>query len=256
MTKHKSLFQSLLFATITLLGIGVLPVSTPVSAQGNCASQYCVFIPSVFQKPDTPQLLYPADGEALSILAPVFKWHTPMPGRYRIQISETPDFSDLFDLDTTIRIRDENQTTAERIVNSNLDARKTYYWRVGIEEPLNSGNYKFSPTRSLTTPQRKENALLAPIPTPRAPSNNSIVPAGISQLVLTWDPVPGALYYRVNLDSADGNRVASVLVAAPATSATITNFVRGQNYTWSLKAANSYGWSSFSEPVRFRIPKD
>lgn len=256
MTKHKSLLQSLLFATITLLGIGMLPVSSPASAQGNCAGQHCVFIPIVVQKPDTAQLLYPGDGEALSILAPVFKWHTPIPGRYRIQVSETPDFSDLFDLDTTIRIRDANQTTAERVANSNLDARKTYYWRVGLEEPLNSGNYKYSATRSLTTPQRKENVLLAPIPTPRSPSNNSTVAANISELVLSWDPVPGAIYYRVNLDSAEGVRVASVLVAAPATSATITNFVRGQNYTWSLKATNSYGWSNFSEPVRFRIPKD
>jgi hypothetical protein len=256
MRKHKSLVQSLLFATLSLLGLSLLPLSSPASAQSNCAGQHCVFIPIVLQRPDTAQLLYPNDKEALTILSPVFKWHTPLPGRYRIQVSETADFSDLFDLDTTIRIRDPNQSLAERVVNSNLDARKTYYWRVGLEEPLDSGNYKFSPTRSLTTPQRKENALLAAIPTQLSPSQNSSVPANISQLELVWEAVPGAVYYRVNIDSVTTGRVASVLVPAPATSTTITNFTRGQNYTWSIKAVNSYGWSNFSEPVRFRIPND
>lgn len=260
MKSRKVLVYVALLTAIALLGLSPSQPSPTAFAQSSCPnSAYCVFIPAVFQRPSGPQLIYPAANEALTIIAPVLKWATPVIGRYRVQVSEDPTFNPSvipLDLDTTLRVRDPNQQEATRIVNSNVDARKTYYWRVGLEEPLDSGNYNFSPVQSFTTPQRKDSAQLPPIPTLRSPGNNASLRFTTTDITVSWNPVPGATYYRINLELADatGTRVDSELVPASQTSVTFPGVgKRGTNYTWEVKAANSYGWSEFSAPFRFRI---
>jgi len=258
MQNRKVLVPVVLLAVIALLGLTLTPSSPKAFAQSNCPSgQFCVFIPSVFQRPNGPQLLSPTQGEALTILAPVFKWTTPIPGRYRIQVSEEATFNSALvplDLDTTVRVRDATQQQAQRIANSNVDARKTYYWRVGIEEPLDSGNYAFSSTQSFTTPQRKDSTLVAAVPTLRTPANGVSLRFTTTDVTLVWDPVPGAIAYRVKLDIGDGTRVDSELVTNGTNSVTFVGVgAKGTNYLWEVKAANSYGWSDFSAPFRFRI---
>lgn len=253
MNTRKVLVPAVLFVAFALLALTATP-SPKAFAQSACSAQNCVFIPVVVTQPAGPQLLYPAPNEALTILAPVFRWSTPLIGRYRIQVSEDATFATITDLDTTIRVRDAAQQQAERVANSNLDARKTYYWRVGIETPLDSGNYAFTETRSLTTPQRKETTLLAAIPTQISPTANQVLPPTTTDITVVWDQVPGALYYRINLDIGDGTRLDSELIPGTQTSYTFVGIgIKGNNYSWEIKAVNSYGWSDFSTPIRFRI---
>src|SRR5689334_17564318 len=104
MNNRKVLVPAVLLVALALLGLTATP-SPKAFAQSACSTgQNCVFIPVVVTLPSGPQLLYPAPNETLTILAPVYRWTTPLVGRYRIQVSEDATFATITDLDTTIRV--------------------------------------------------------------------------------------------------------------------------------------------------------
>lgn len=93
------------------------------------------------------------------------------------------------------------------------------------------------------------NATAAPQP-PSIPSPVAAANGGDSQAVVSWpaDTTGTITSYAVRTNPGNGSVVADKVVAAPATSSTITGLTNGVSYTFQVSATNAVGTSAFSAP--------
>jgi hypothetical protein len=241
---------------ITLLII-LLPFawpSLPASATPpatTCASGGCqVYLALIAYHPQI-MLLAPASGATIGSLAPVLAWRPPVEGNYRIQVSEDSTFAPTssFAISETKGIKSPLPDQVVTLITSNLKPRQTYYWRVektGKESTLFTASEYF--TTSVTDAR-----LLPPGVQLLAPANNASIAA--QDVLLSWQPVPGALYYRIRV--YDSNNVlfsgASVEVDGATTSTGVPNLAPGMTYHWKVKVLNAYGWGSYLADHYFKV---
>jgi hypothetical protein len=139
--------------------------------------------PPNFRKESTPPLLTtPTAGEDV-VGQPTFRW-SPAEGarKYRLQVSQDPSFGALLD--------DVSSAATAYTANKAYPADTVLYWRVRADDENLTG-LRWSSVGSF---QRR-----LPVPSPHFDAV-----AGEMFPVMSWDPVPGAVSYRVAVDEPDG----------------------------------------------------
>ncbi|MDQ3777611.1 MAG: hypothetical protein M3310_01900, partial [Actinomycetota bacterium] len=167
----------------TLYYWAVLPATNP-SGDGAVGNPLDAAARS-FQKLSTPpSLTSPASGSDV-VGQPTFRWTTAeATRRYRIQVSQDPSFGTLL----------EDVTTASTAYSTatSYPADTVLYWRVRADDE-NLIGLRWS---AVGTFQRR-----LPTPAPRFDmSSGDMFP------VISWNPLEGAVSYRIAVDEADGER--------------------------------------------------
>jgi hypothetical protein len=140
--------------------------------------------PPNFRKESVPPTLTTPTGGADVVGQPTFRW-SPAEGarKYKLQVSQDPSFG------TTL---DEVSTPSTAYTsNKSYPADTVLYWRVRADDELGTG-LRWSAVGSF---QRR-----LPVPSPRFDAV-----AGEMFPVMSWDPVPGAVSYRLAVDEPDGD---------------------------------------------------
>lgn len=186
-----------------------------------------------FQKQSiAPSLLTPADNDVVAT-QPTFQW-TPTEGAnsYRLQVSTDSQFGTLKD-DVTVA---ETSYTG----NTTYPAGSTLYWRV---QAIDAGarGLSYSPTGTFQK--------TLPVPTFDTVSNDA---AGSQIPTFSWDPVPGAMSYDIDVtcptangQCGDGSNI-DTTATAPITMTGVGGF------TWKVRAnfpAVTSSGVSISNPV-------
>ena len=218
----------------------------PAATCGGCQ----VYLSLIAYHPQI-MLLAPSNGAAISSLAPVLLWRPPVAGIYRVQVSEDSAFAPTssFALSETKDVKAPVPEQLATLITSDLKPRQTYYWRI---EKTGKDRSLFSASAYFITPVK--NALLLPPGVQLlSPANNSSVAA--QDVLLTWQPVQGALYYRIRVyDSSNaivGNAPAAVDGATTSTG--VPSLVPGMTYHWKVKALNAYGWGPYLADHYFKV---
>lgn len=207
-----------------------------------CASHSCVYLSLITYHPQIMLLAHVASA-AIGSLAPVLAWRPPVEGNYRIQVSEDSAFAPTssFALSETKDVKSPLPAQVNTLITSNLKPHQTYYWRIektGKDSTLFSASEYFSASV-------KDAALLPPGVPLLAPTNNSSIAA--QDVLLAWQPVPGALYYRIRV--YDPNNLlfsdTPTELDGATTSVGVPNLVPGTTYHWKVKALNAYGWGPY-----------
>lgn len=205
-----------------------------------------VFLPLILGPPLVPVLNEPADGAQIISRAPLLSWTPTISSTYQIQVSTDPTFAT-----TAVNSVDPWSTPlpaqAVHITGSNLAIATIYYWRVGV---LYQGTYHYTSVRTFRTPETSPK--LPASPALVAPANGATLPA--REVTLNWQPVAGALYYRVRVFSPDSSIFDSQVVPATTLSHQVGGLLPGTTYTWRVRTLDQYGWGSFSAPSSFTAP--
>lgn len=225
--------------------------TTPTGRAQAPAAPGAIYLPIV-AAPIVPSLLAPADEAHVVSLAPLLTWDTPITGTYQIQIAADPTFAEpsTFAFSETKTLHQGETGSQTTLITSNLASKTTFYWRIGLRSA--AGGYRYA-TRSFTTPA-KDSALLPGPVALIAPANQAALPG--NSVTLQWQPVPGALYYRVRVSLAGGALFSpgSKDPAAPSSSLAVAGLQPGATYTWKVKALNAYGWGEYSPIYSFSVP--
>jgi hypothetical protein len=147
--------------------------------------------PQVFAKQSLPPVLVsPNGGAAVNTPATTFRWNPVSEGvrSYRLQVAQDATFSTPIDDILT----DSTAYTSNRTYPSD----RTLYWRVRAEAE-DSSNFVALPWSASGTFRKQ-------LPRPIWDTNNP--PSGAGLPVLSWNPVPGAVSYDVQVEEADGDR--------------------------------------------------
>jgi hypothetical protein len=139
--------------------------------------------PDNFQKlSGPPSLLEPAAGTDLSG-QPTFRWSSAEGARkYRLQVSQDPSFGTLLD--------DVSTASTAHTALTSYPADTVLYWRVRADDE-NGVGLRWSLAGTFQRRLAK--------PAPRFDA-----PAGDMFPLMSWDPVQGAVSYRIAVDEADG----------------------------------------------------
>ena len=86
-----------------------------------------------------------------------------------------------------------------------------------------------------------------------SPANNSSVAA--QDVLLSWQPETGTLYYRIRLYDSSNVLVSGVPaeVDGATTSTGVPNLAPGMTYHWKVKALNAYGWGPYLADLYFKV---
>ena len=219
-----------LFALVVaavMLG-GLAPLSQPGAANA-------VVLPA-------PSLTSPADGSTASA-NPVFAWAAvPNATKYRIEISANASFSPTVLTDETANLRYAPATELPL---------GTLYWRVAARDSGNTlGNYAArdfikawgaSPTPTsppLTDPSDPDDVVSLEFPT--------------DPLLFTWNGLPGAQSYQLQVDDAD-DFIGATTYATKNTAYVITEpRTVGQTFFWRLRGVSGGNFSVWSAIGKFR----
>jgi len=247
MRKH-----SLVITLLIILLLWLRP-SMPAGAKplaSTCAGQSCIYLPLITYHPQI-MLLAPAGGATIGSLAPVLAWWPPVTGSYRIQVSEDSAFAPTssFAVSETKDIKAPLPAQVNTLITSDLKPRQTYYWRIektGKESTITPASEYF------TTSLKDTHQLPAGVQL-LAPANNSSITA--QNALLAWQPIPGALYYRIRVYDSSNVLVstASSEVDGATTSVGVPNLVLGMTYHWKVKALNAYGWGPYLADHYFKV---
>jgi len=240
--------------TLLLLLLPFAWLSLPARATSfatTCPSGGChVYLPLIAHHPQII-LLAPPRATVIGSLAPVLQWRPPVEGGYRIQVSEDSAFAPTssFALSETTSIKSPLPAQVNTLITSNLKPRQTYYWRV---EKTGKESTLFTASEYFTT-SLKDAALLPAGVQLLAPANNSSIAA--QDALLSWQPIPGALYYRIRV--YDSNNVlfsvSPSAVDGMTTSISVPNLLPGMTYHWKVKALNAYGWGPYLVDHYFKV---
>jgi len=213
------------------------------------AANNLVYLP-LAEKHVVPSLVAPADGEHVASLAPILSWYTPITGTFQIQVSPDPTFPPINTLPLSETKALQHPLAQETLITSNLASKMVYYWRVGIRT---AAGYDYAQARSFTTPVK--NAALLPAVVPLvAPADQAVL--SNNSVLLQWQNVPSALYYRVRVYDASGTlfSAGSREVQDPSDSLEVSGLRPGTSYTWKVKALNLYGWGQYGAIYHFSVP--
>ena len=178
-----------------------------------------------------PKLFVPASSTVNIQLTPVFKWHPAARATsYHFQISQDTPFKILLCDDSTLTDTSSQKAT--------LQPGTTYYWRVmslnATDKSVYSDIWSFTTTIGL----------------PNTPIQKSPLNSAVNQLrrsTFQWSPVASAAMYHLQIaedmaftmiDYQDSTLV-DTIVTGP-------QLDYGKQYYWRVRAANSFGKSSFS----------
>ncbi|MDX6206708.1 MAG: large repetitive protein, partial [Frankiales bacterium] len=177
---------------------------------------------------------------------PVFRW-SPVPGaaKYRFQISPTSDFATkTYDVDTT-------QSTATPTTDQPpSSAGSPLYWRVtaistkGTTGPWATARYVHTWDASPADPAPAESA-----------SGFADLQYPFSPPTLSWDPLPGARSYQVEIDDAN-DFIGATSYATPNTAITVPiNQTIGQVWSWHVRGISSIGslTSQWSPTLHYQL---
>jgi hypothetical protein len=216
-------------------------------AQANCPTAFCTFLPLMLVQPIVPLLNEPAEGAQIVTLAPILTWTPTISSTYHVQVSADPSFATT-EVNAMRSWRDPLPNPAFHITGSNLKVATIYYWRVGVRY---EGSYQYTPVRMFATPAAQP--LLPSPPALVAPPNAATLPA--LEVTLSWQAVPGALFYRARVWSPDSTIFDSEIVPASALSYQVQKpLVPGATYTWRVRTFDQYGWGIFGETWSFTAP--
>jgi hypothetical protein len=175
---------------------------TPITYPDETTSYYWVAIPVVgipcddvfsviaennprnFRKDSTPPAQV-APGAGVDVAnQPSFRWNAAEGARdYRLQVAHDPSFGSLID--------DVVTASTAYTSSSTYPADALLYWRVRANDETNIG-LNWSPTQTF---RRR-------LPAPDVPANPT---SGERLPVFSWNPVPGAISYEVNIEEPDGD---------------------------------------------------
>jgi len=235
-------------AAVCVCLAGVIVASAGSAAATDCSatSKCMIFLPVVQTTPLVPLLDEPANGAQIISVAPLLTWTPTISSTYQVQVSETSTFST-----TQVNATDPwfapLPPQAFHITGSNLHPATTYYWRVGVRY---EGHYQYTPVWTFRTPPTNP-ALPAP-PALVAPADGAHLPA--PEVALSWQAVPGALYYRVRIYAPDSSIFDSAIVPASTLSHHVAGLAPSTTYTWRVRTFDQYGWGSYSKPRSFTAP--
>lgn len=160
---------------------------------------------------------------------------------YQIQVSEQPDFSNLF----------FNQSDLETngIQISGLQSGIQYFWRVRASNEIG-----FSPWSDIWSFTTKEIIKAPSAPTLLGPENSSVGLTGT--ITLKWSKPKNAEVYRVQIaKDAEFTRKQFDLYNIPTETFDINNLEAGTTFYWRVNASNEGGSSDFSESWKFETLK-
>ncbi len=233
--------------TLLCLALAGTTFGHRAAAQESCTSTPCqVLLPLVRVAPIEPLLIDPANGAQIVSLAPILTWAPTISSTYQIQVASDPSF-------VTTRVNAEDNLynplpmLAFHITGSNLAVATTYYWRVGV---FYQGAYRYSPVWTFRTPTTRPPKATPPLLA--APRNGATLPT--PDVTLSWQAVPGALYYRVRVFAPDSSTFDSEIVPATSLSYHVQKTpVPGTNYTWSVRTFDQYGWGDYGAEWSFTV---
>ena len=247
MRKHRLALTLLILLLLWLrpsLPAGAKPTASP------CAGQNCIYLSLIAYHPQI-MLLAPAGGPAISSLAPVLAWRPPVEGSYRIQVSEDSAFAPTssFAVSETKDIKAPLPAQVNMLITSNLKPRQTYYWRV---EKTGKESTLFPASEYFITSVKDAGLLPAGVQL-LVPANNSSIAA--QDVLLSWQPVPGALYYRIRVYDSSNTLVSTAPseVDGATTATGVASLVPGMTYHWKVKALNAYGWGPYLADHYFKV---
>jgi hypothetical protein len=177
-----------------------------------------------------PDLLSPADGATISYPADplVLRW-TAVQGaaNYRVFVGTDPDLGSLIGTGNPV------ETQARNYVPRQLLASTTYYWAVTpLDAQGNPGDQ--SAVRSFTW---EWPSATTPVVTDLVPDETELFDPEFS-----WDPVPGAARYEVEVNSTDNFESGSkkcCIDKAITTTLTPKEVFENNTYYWRVRAVNS-----------------
>lgn len=189
--------------------------------------------------PVAPTLVSPANGSINISTTPTFSWNTaPTSTSYHLQVSFNSNFTSLAIDQTGIT------TTSYTAPPGLLSGTTLYYWRVAGSNAGGQGNWStvWNFTTIVGTPAS---------PILVAPPNGAI---GISRNpVLSWNPVPNANSYRVqvSLDSNFGSTLVNAVTGSATQYTVPTALQYGTKYYWKVNATNAGGTGPWSNIWNF-----
>jgi Fibronectin type III domain len=237
---------------IVLLSLGSSSSAAGASQPAtSCAGAKCQVYLSLIAYHPQVILLAPASGAAISSLAPVLLWRPPVTGLYRIQVAEDSAFTPTgsFAVSETKDVKSPLPAQVISLINSNLNPRQTYYWRV---EKTGKDSGLFTASAYFIT-LVKDDRRLPPGVQLLSPANDSSVAA--QDVLLSWQPVVGALYYRIRVYDSNNVLVSGLPaeVDGATTSTGVPNLTPGMTYHWKVKVLNAYGWGVYLADHYFKV---
>ncbi len=191
----------------------------------------------IIAQPQPPILLYPPNGATNIPLFFTFDWSDVTGATsYRLQVFQG-----------AYTILDQSGITQSQyeITSAILQANTTYYWRVNATGPSGTSQWstQFSFTTTTAPPAAPE--LLSP---PNGSTNVTLTPT------LSWNSVPGANYYNIQVSTNSGFSTTVVNVTGINNPGyTITSGILTTNtlYYWRVSATNNGGTSPWSTVWNF-----
>lgn len=239
----------ILFTILSVSMVAGAPRTAP--AASTCPPEGCKVFTPVAGFDTVPQLIFPVGDTTLNTLAPTLLWNPLLPGSYRVQVTDDQTFSEFANY-VVDQNKDLKVLTGEAIgtlVTSNLKGATLYYWRVSMTTISGVQN---SQVGSFITPLASSGVLPGDV-TVLEPKNN----AGLRRdsVLLKWNPVPGALLYRIRMTDSTGKTFSpgSAYVDGSEINFWVYELKKGETYTWKIKAYNAFGWGSYTPDMTFRI---
>lgn len=187
--------------------------------------------------PPVPVLLYPGQNGINVPVVPTLRWQASTSAmHYRVQVSRTPDFSDL--------VLDSKNVTGTQTGGGTLDAEREYWWRANATNGIGSSDW--------STPHKFTTAIAPPdkpqLVSPANGAQNLAV-----QTTLLWNAPARALRYHVQVSTDslfDQSFVlnAEDLISPSVDARDLGNF---QKYFWRVRAMNFGGSSEWSDTWSF-----
>jgi hypothetical protein len=236
----------------SLIGLAAAPVARSApQADQTCAPGGCRVGLPIVMRTAAPDLAAPENGVVTVSLAPTLSWTPLITGTYLLQVSTNPAFDPgvaTLDISDTVKITSFQQFYYTP--TSNLSSVTTFYWRVGAPQ---SQGYAFSQIRSFTTPVKNNNLLPKPVQL-IAPADHATLPS--TDVTLIWQPVPGAIEYRVRTYDANNVLFNPATDDLPGSTNTLSasGLTPGMTYNWKVRALNQYGWGPYSAIHYFTVP--
>lgn len=194
-------------------------------------------INSLPDKPGAVSLVYPVNSTNNIKNSQLFKWNelTSEPVTYKIEFSQTPDFSE-------IEIEISGIRSDSAFVSGFQQGFQDYYWRV--QTVGNGGLGEYSETWKFSTAIGSPE-LISPA---NGSTDNSI------HTIFNWNSVEKATSYRIQLTSStsfSGKLIIDEIVSNNGYK--VFDLKSFFNYRWRVASIDEFGEGEFSEEYTFRV---
>ena len=191
---------------------------------------------TIVAAPGAPTLATPASGATNLSISPTLTWNASSGATtYRLQVAADSAFA-------SVVLNDSTLTTTQRTIGP-LSNDAKYYWHVNAMNV--GGTSQYSAAWNFTTIMAAPGVPKLTSPA-NAASNVSIAPT------LTWNPVAGADYCRIQISTSA--TFTSIVVDKDSLSGTsfgVTGLANASKYYWRMLAWNVGGFSAYSAAWSF-----